>query len=175
MKKPLPLWMSIVVATTLLTLALAPSAVAKDVTYGFNVLGPQTTTNGTETIAVTGAGSFDTTDGTVVASGVFLITNNSNGAVVSAGTWKATGFTSFCSRGGANSGEQGGVLIITVTLFPKGRAPIAGVTMTVNCLIFAPPNNANTCSPVGEGVTVTGTVGDFTTIVRGATLFHLNE
>ena len=175
MKKFLRLCMSILVATTLLTLASAPSAVAKDVTYGFNLLGPQTTTNGTETIAVTGAGSFDKTAGTVVASGVFLITNNSNGSVVSAGTWTATAFDSFCSRGGATSGEQGGVLVITVTLSPNGGAPVTGVTMTVNCLIFAPPNNANTCSPVGEGVTVTGAVGEFTTIVRGATLFHLNE
>lgn len=175
MKKFLPLCFPILVATTLLlTLAPAPAA-AKDLTYSFNLLGPQTATNGTETIAVTGAGSFDKTAGTVVASGVFLITNNSDGSVVSAGTWRATAFDSFCSRGGATSGEQGGVLVITVTLSPKGGEPVTGVTMTVNCLIFAPPNNANTCSPVGEGVTVAGAVGDFTTIVRGATLFHLNE
>jgi hypothetical protein len=66
------------------------------------------------------------------------------------------------------------VLVTTVTLFPKGGEPTS-VTMTVNCLVFAPPNNAGTCSPVGEGVTITGAVGDFTTIVRGATLFHLNQ
>lgn len=175
MKKFLPLCMPILVATALLALAPAPAAVAKDVTYGFNLLGPQMTTNGPETIHVTGGGSFDTTDGMVVASGVFLITNNSNGAVVNAGTWKATAFNSFCSRGGPNSGSQGGVLVITVTLFPKVGAPVTGVSLTVDCLIFAPPNNASTCSPVGEGVTLTGAVGDFTTIVRGATLFHLNQ
>jgi hypothetical protein len=175
MERSVPLWLAILGATALLTLAAAPAAVPQDVTYGFNLLGPQTATNGTQTIAVTGAGSFDPAADTIVASGTFQITNNSNGAVVSAGTWKATAFNSFCSRGGPSSGFQGGVLVITVTLFPIGREPVTGVTLTVNCLIFAPPNNANTCSPVGEGVTVTGAVGGFTTIVRGATLFHLNE
>ena len=175
MKKFLPSCIPILVATTLLTLASAPAAVAKDVSYSFNFVGPQATTNGTQTIAVTGGGSFDPAAKTIVASGAFLIANNSNDAVVSKGTWNATGFTSFCARGGPNSGLQGGVLVITVTLFPAGEEPISSVTLTVNCLIFAPPNNKNTCSPVGEGVTVTGVAGDFTTIVRGATLFHLNE
>ncbi len=71
----------------------------------------------------------------------------------------------FCSRGGPNPGSQGGVLVITVSL--NGGAP---VNMTVNCHIFAPPNNANTCSPGPEGVTV----GSFTNIIRGRTLFNLN-
>jgi hypothetical protein len=169
MKKRVPVWLAILLATTLLTLAAASAAVAKDVTYSFSLLGPQTATNGTQTIAVTGAGSFDPTAATVVASGTFEITNNSNGAVVSAGTWKATAFNSFCSRGGI-SGEQGGVLVITVTLFPKGGEPITGVTLTVNCLI------GSGCSAVAEGVTVTGVAGfsDFTDVMRGATLFHLN-
>ncbi len=118
MKKFVPLWSVILVATALLTLAPAPVAVAKDVTYGFNLIGPQTATNGTQTIAVTGAGSFDPAAETIVASGGFVITNNSNGAVVSGGTWKATAFNSFCSRGGPSSGFQGGVLVMTVTLFP---------------------------------------------------------
>ncbi len=165
MKKFVPAWLAILVATALLTLAPAPAAVAKDLTYSFNLLGPQTATNGTQTIAVTGAGSFDTTAETVVASGVFLITNNSNGAVVSAGTWKATAFNSFCSRGGPSSGFRGGVLVITVTLFPNVGAPITGVSMTVTCLI------GSGCSAGAEGVTV----GNFTDVVRGATLFHLNE
>ena len=169
MKKFVPLWVAILVTTALLTLAPAPAAVAKDLTYGFNLLGPQTATNGTQTIAVTGAGSFDTTAETVVASGAFQITNNSNGAVVSAGTWKATAFNSFCSRGGTISGEQGGVLVITVTLFPKGGEPITGVTLTFTCLI------GTGCSAVAEGVTVTGSAGNFTDVVRGATLFHLNQ
>jgi len=89
---------------------------------------------------------------------------------VSAGTWTATAFNSFCSRSGPNSGEQGGVLTITVTLFPKGGAPITGVTMTVTCRI------GSGCSAGAEGVTLTGVTGfaDFTDVKRGATLFHLN-
>ena len=171
MKKFILLRLAILLVTALLTLAHASAAVAQDVTYGFNLDGPQTATNGTHTIQLTGAGSFDPTAETVVASGAFLITNNSNGAVVRRGTWKATAFNSFCSRGGPNPGTQGGVLVITVTLFPHGGSPLTGLTMTVNCLVFGPPNNAGTCSPVGEGVTV----ADFTTIVTGHTLFHLNE
>jgi hypothetical protein len=159
-----------VVTLALVMLVLtAPTAVAKDVTYGFNLLGPQRATNGTQTINVSGAGSFDPTAETIVASGTFEITNNSNGAVSSAGTWKATAFNSFCSRGGTISGEQGGVLVITVTLFPKGGEPITGVTLTVMCLI-----GTGCPSAVAEGVTVTGSVGDFTNVLRGATLFHLN-
>lgn len=172
MKKFLPLCMSILVATALLTLASAPAAVAKDVTYSFNLVGPQVTTNGTQTIAVTGAGSFDPAAETIVASGGFLIANNSNGAVVSKGTWKATAFTSFCSRGGPNSGSQGGVLVMTVTLSPDGGELITATTMTVTCRITNLPNNA--CSAGSEGINVTGSVGSFTDVVRGATLFHLN-
>jgi hypothetical protein len=62
------------------------------------------------------------------------------------------------------------VLVITVTLFPKGGEPITGVTLTVMCLIGTGCSGA-----VAEGITVTGSVGDFTNVVRGATLFHLNE
>jgi len=160
-----------VVAAIPVMLAVATPAVAQDVTYSFELTGPQTATNGTHTIQLTGAGSFDPTAQTVVASGAFVITNNSNGAVLRRGTWKATAFNSFCPRGGPNAGTQGGVLVITVTLFPNGGGAITGLTMTVNCLVFGPPNNAGTCSPVGEGVTV----ADFTTIVTGRTLFHLNE
>ena len=157
-----------VVATSFLTLALVPAAVAKDVTYSFTLFGPQTATNGTETISVSGGGSFDFTAGQVVASGSFKITDNSTGAVVMKGTWKATAFDSFCSRGGPSSSVQGGVLVIRVTLFPNRGTPITDVTMTITCLV------GSGCSAVAEGVTVTGSVGDFTTAVRGATLFHLN-
>ncbi len=169
MKKFVALSLPMLVATSLLTLALAPAAVATDVTYSFNLVGPQTATDGTEKIRLTGSGSFDPTAGTVVASGSFQITNNSSGAVVSAGTWNATAFNSFCSRGGPNAGLQGGVLVITVTLFPNGGEPITGVTMTVTCRI------GTGCSAGAEGVTVTGSVGSFTDVVRGATLFHLNQ
>ncbi len=175
MKKFLPLWMSILVATALLILASAPAAVAGEVTYSFNLIGPQTASNGTpgtETIAVTGTGSFDAitaTTGTVVASGLFLITNNSTEAVVSAGTWKATGFNSFCPRGGKSPGFQGGVLVITVTLFPRGREPITGVTMTITCAV------GTGCGATKDEIAVTGSIGNFTDTVRAANLFHLNQ
>jgi hypothetical protein len=68
--KPSMVWLGIVLATALLTLAAAPAAVAEDVTYSFNPLGPRTTDNAAlnQTIEVTGSGSFDATAGTVVAS-----------------------------------------------------------------------------------------------------------
>lgn len=170
MKKFVALSLAMLVATILSTLALAPPAVASDPTFSFNFVGPQAAKDdGTgHTIHVTGSGSFDPSDSTVVASGAFAITN-SFGAVVSHGTWKATAFGSFCSRGGPSPGFQGGVLHITVTLFPEGGDPIPGVSMTVTCRL------GTGCSAGKEGVTVTGSVGSFTDVVRGATLFHLNE
>jgi hypothetical protein len=165
MKKFLPLCISTLVATALLTLASAPAAVAQDVTYSFNLVGPQAATNAIHhTIELTGSGSFDPTAATVVASGSFIITNNSNGAVLRRGTWKATAFNGFCPRGGPSPGIQGGVLAMTVTLFPDGGEPIPGHTMTVTCLVGAG------CNAGKEGVTF----ADFAEIVRGATLFHLN-
>lgn len=172
MKKFGTLSFVMLVIATIFMLGVTPPAVAADVTYGFNLVGPQSSTNvSNHTITLTGGGSFDVNAGTVVASGSFTTTNNSNGAVIHRGTWSATAFKSFCSRGGPNSGIQGGVLIITVTLFPDVGNPITGLTMTVNCLVFGSPNNAGTCNPQGEGVTV----GDFVTIVTGRTLFHLND
>jgi hypothetical protein len=166
MKKTLALML----LATLSTLVLAPPAVASS-TYSFNLLGPQTAEDPStsNTIAVTGAGSFDNTAKTVVASGTFAVFSAS-GAELSAGKWKATQFVSFEPFGGPSSGEQGGVLVITLTLFPSGRTPITNVTLTVNCLIDAPPGFTGK-----EGVTVTGAVGDFTETLRGATLFHLNQ
>jgi len=56
-------------------LALASPAVASSPTYSFDVTGPQTDKDpGTNnTLALTGAGSFDPSTGTVVASGAFAI------------------------------------------------------------------------------------------------------
>jgi hypothetical protein len=171
MKKTLALPLAMLLATTLSTLVLAPPAVASSATYSFTLLGPQTaedpSTN--NTIAVTGAGSFDPSANIVVASGTFA-TFSASGSKLSAGKWKATQFVSFQPFGGPSSGEQGGVLVITVTLFPMGRTPIPNVSLTVNCLINAPPGFTGK-----EGVTVTGAVGSFTNTVRGATLFHLNQ
>lgn len=172
MKKFVPPWFATLLATSLLTLALASPAVASSPTYTFNLIGPQMTTNGTQTITMTGTGSFDPSAQTVIASGNFLITDNSNGAVVEAGMWKATAFDSFCPRGGPNPGSQGGVLVITVTLFPKGGEPVTGISLTVTCRVTNQPNNA--CSAGAEGITVTGSAGTFTDVLRGASLFHLN-
>ena len=172
MKKFVPPWLAILLTTTLLMLALASSAVASP-TYSFDLTGPQITKDdGTRnTFTLTGAGSFDPSAKTVVASGTFVILSSS-GSPLSFGTWKATGFDSFCSRSGPNSGIQGGVLVITVTLFPRGGAPTTGVTMTITCLVPSPSDT--TCSPGAEGVTVTGSVGTFTDVLHGRTLFHLN-
>ena len=164
MKKIGTLSFVMLMAAMLFMLAVTPPAVASNVTYSFELTGPQTSTDGTQTIRLTGSGSFDPAAGTVVASGSFTIAKNSNGAVVSKGTWNATAFTSFCSRGGPNPGVQGGVLVITVTLFPDEGNPITSLTMTVNCLV------GSGCNPGEEGVTV----WDFTTIVSGRTLFHIN-
>ncbi len=155
-------------AMLLATLVLTLPVVGSVPTLSFNLLGPQTAGNPSngETIAVTGAGSFDTVSQTVVASGSFAILNAS-GAAISHGIWKATAFDSFTHFAGTSpDGLQGGVLKITVTLFPTGAAPVTGVSMTVNCLINAPPSFTG-----AEGVIV----GDFTNSIRGRTLFHLNQ
>lgn len=169
MKKFVPQWFAILLATTLLTLALASPAVASP-TYSFNLTGPQTSkdvsTNQTVTLAE--AGSFDPSARAIVASGGFVILSSA-GSPLSFGIWKAAAFDSFCPRGGPNARLQGGVLVITVTLFPRGGEPIAGVTITVTCLI------GGGCSPGAEGVTVTGTVGNFADVVHGRTLFNLNQ
>jgi hypothetical protein len=172
MKNFIPL-STMLVATILLMLALAPRAVASDPTFSFDLTGPQVVKDdGTgKTIQVTGAGSFDPTAGTVVASGAFAIANP-GGAVVSHGTWNATAFNSFCPRGGPNFGAQGGVLLITVTLSPTVGNSVTNVTMTINCLI--PSESDTTCNPGAEGITVVGMVGDFTDVLRGRTLFQMN-
>jgi hypothetical protein len=150
--------------------AFASPAVASDATYSFDLTGPQINKdpNTNQTIALAGTGSFDTSARTVVASGPFAIFSAS-GSPLSSGIWKATGFVSFCPRSGPNSGTQGGVLVITVTLFPHDGEPVTGVTLTVTCLV------GTGCNPGAEGATVTGTVGNFTDVLHGRTLFHLNQ
>jgi hypothetical protein len=170
MKKFVTLSLMMLAGATVLMLAVARQAAPKEATCTFNLIGPQTTKDdGTgNTIRMTGTGSFETPAGPVVASGAFAIFDSS-GSEISAGTWKATAFGSFEPFGGKTPGEQGGVLHITVTLFPAGAGPVTDVSMTVTCLINEPAGFLGT-----EAVTVTGTVGDFTDVVRGATLFHLN-
>jgi hypothetical protein len=70
-------------------LALASPALASEPTYSFDLTGPQTDKdpNTNHTIALTGAGSFDPSTRTVVASGAFAIFSSS-GSPLSFGTWK---------------------------------------------------------------------------------------
>ncbi len=145
---------------------LATPVAASDTTYSFNIVGPNTSgkPSSGESIRVTGDGSFDTAAGTVVASGSFT-ESSSSGSVIARGTWNATAFVSFSPFGGPSPGLQGGQLVMTVTLFPHGGPPQPGLSMSVTCLVGSPPPGAV------EGVTV----GDFTGVIRGATLFHLNQ
>jgi hypothetical protein len=156
---------SIIALSSLVMLWFFATAQASGTSNGFNLVGPQTTTDPStgNTIRTTGGGSFDTTAGTVVASGSFTI-SDSSGAVISKGTWTATGFGSFQSFGGPRPGFQGGQLQMTVTLSFNGGGQETGQPMSVTCLINAPPGFT-------EGITVS----TFTVINRGATLFHLNQ
>ncbi len=156
----------VTVALVMLVLA-APAAVAGKTTVSFNLIGPQITANPATgaTIVTTGAGSFDPSAKVVVGSGLFA-QFNADGSVAARGKWLATGFVGFDAFGGPNPGSQGGQLQITVTLFFQGGGQQTGVPMSINCLINAPPGFIG-----DEGVTL----GDFTTPVRGRTLFHLNQ
>lgn len=77
--------------------------------YGFNMVGPNASKDPSSgnTIKVVGGGSFDTTAGTVVATGSFA-EFDASGSVIAQGTWQATAFVSFVSYGGPSPGFQGG-------------------------------------------------------------------
>jgi len=158
-----------VLAMLLLTLAsmvaLAPAAFAAATANSFNLTPPNTATAPSgpfmgDTIRVTGSGTFDASTGAIVASGSFTHTH-STGTVVARGTWVATGFTSFVGFGGPSPGFQGGQLLFTATLFPDGGSPHTGIPMSVTCLFGSPPPGFE------EGTTV----GDFTTVAGGTTIF----
>jgi hypothetical protein len=156
-------WKRTMVGGVVVFLAFGGTATAADV-IGFNLVGPQVTKSSSDgsSITTTGSGSFDTA-GTVVAGGSFSV-RDANGSVTAHGSWAATGFTHFDSYGGPNSGHEGGKLLITVTLFPQGGSPQAGLPMDITCEIFAPVITF-------EGVTV----GKFDTPEFGHTLFHQNN
>ena len=139
----------------------ARAATASGTIYSFNLVGPNTATNGTDTIRTTGSGSFNPDAATVSASGSFTHML-SDGSVFARGTWVATGFNSFTGFGGPSNGLQGGVLMITVTLFPNGGAPHTGVSMTITCVINSPGGHE-------EGTTVDG----FDEPTGGTTLMHI--
>ncbi len=141
----------------------AATATASATGFSFNFEGPVLVENPItgDTLRLTGAGTFNPTAGAVAASGSFTHFL-SDGSVFRRGTWAATGFTSFTGFGGPNNGLQGGVLALTVTLFPDGGAPVTGVPMTITCMIFAPPGTE-------EGVTLDG----FTELTSGTSVMHV--
>ncbi len=152
-----------------LVLAMAaifsPLAKAQGAVYSFELDTPNTAADGDgNVIQVTGAGKFDTS-GTVHATGSFSI-SSSTGALIARGIWRATDFDEFLPFGGPAPGFQGGVLEITVTLFPAGDAPVTGLPMKIVCHINAPPGFTD---PEGT------TVGPFTEVTGGLTLFNLHQ
>ena len=85
----------------LLITLMGPLAMAQADTWTFNLVGAPVAVNinspGGESIHMTGAGTFDTGMGLVVASGAYELFNafdHPNGPIVR-GTWHATGFVSF--------------------------------------------------------------------------------
>jgi hypothetical protein len=166
--KKLATYLSVTILAAMLSiLALVWPAAATDLTYSFTLTGPQVAEdpNTSNTIRVTGSGSFDTSARTVIGSGSFAMFN-SGGAVISRGTWNATSFVSFDSFGGFSPGFQGGVLKIIVTLSPDAGTAVTGVSMTVTCRVNAPSNFKG-----DEGIII----GSFTKTIAGHTLFHLND
>jgi hypothetical protein len=140
---------------------------AQAAVYGFNLGPPNTSLNPStgDTIRVTGGGTFDTTLGTVLANGAYSV-RNAAGAVTERGTWAATAFGDFEALGGLTPGVQGGVLHITVTLFPNGGAPRTNVPVTVIC----PFEESEGVFDEDDDGTI---VGNFAVPTGGITVFHL--
>ncbi len=165
---------AIIVLTALFALALVQPILATHATsstYSFNLIGPNTAlaTVGPfsgDTIRITGDGSFDLASASVTASGSFTHYCASCGGIIR-GTWVATGFTSFTAYGGPSPGIQGGLLVITVTLFPNAGSPHPGAILQVSCLVDAPSGAPD------EGITIPNF--GFTESTGGHTLFHLNS
>src|SRR2546428_4824980 len=138
---------SVLIMTSLLALAISLpllTAHASSSTYSFNLKGPNTAlaTVGPftgDTIRLTGSGNFDPSSSTVTATGSFTHYCASCGGIIR-GTWVATGFTSFTPYGGPNPGTQGGLLVITVTLFPNGGFPPPRARFPNICPDNTPPS-----------------------------------
>ncbi len=153
------------VTAALLAVALVPAA-AQAADYSFSIDGPNTAVNpdNDDVLQTTGAGTFDTTDGGVVAHGRFTHLD-SDGAVIVRGRWSATAFVGFDSFGGPSPGFQAGVLDITVDFFPVGGDAVTGLAMRVVCDV----PGFTTGEPIGT------TVGDFNTPTGGFTLFNHHQ
>ncbi len=118
-----------------------------------------------DTIRVGGDGTFDPTTGAVTGTGAYTI-RNAAGKTVSKGTWVAAAFVHFDAHGGLSNGLQGGVLDITVTLVSDSGAAVSDVPMEVLC-----PFADGVFQEENDGVKV----GDFTTLLSGETVFHIEE
>src|SRR5881394_2521987 len=106
---------------------------AQAATWTFNLPKACTSQNAAgDTLRVTGEGAFDPGAGAVAGSGNYSI-RNAQGKATARGSWSATAFVGFNSQGGLNNGQQGGILNITVTLYPGGGAPQTGILMSVIC------------------------------------------
>ena len=153
-------------APTVLAIFLTASS-AQAAVYHFELQGLNTAVDSFgNVIAINGQGNFDTTQPTVKASGTYTV-YDSTGAVTSKGKWVATDFVSFAPGGGVNNGFQTGLLRLSITLRPKGGAPIPNVPMSVFCEPGEVPGPAEADS--GDGTTV----GNFTINAHGFTLFQL--
>ena len=158
---------SIAVMLALAAVSALNARTAQAAVYHFELQGLNTAADASgNVIAINGQGNFDTTQGTVKASGSYMV-DDSTGAVTSRGTWVATDFVSFEPGGGVNNGFQTGLLDIDITLRPKGGVPITSVSMSVFCEPGEAPGPADVDS--GDGTTV----GGFTVDAHGFTLFQL--
>ena len=142
--------------------------------YSFNLIGPNqalatNTIPGTPieagaVLRLTGSGLFNLSSATASGGGSFTH-YNPDGSVFARGTWVVTGFQSFTPYGGASSGIQGGLLLVTITIIGP-EATFAGLTLQVSCEVNAPSG-----SP-GEGTTI---LGLFPVPDGGRTLFHISS
>ena len=167
----------LVVLTSLLFIAsftpVLQARTASSSAYSFNLIGPNSalapnTIPGTpiaagDILRLTGSGAFDTVAGTASGGGSFTH-YKPDGTAFARGTWVVTGFQSFKSYGGPNGGKQGGLLLVTVTLFGP-EITFAGLTLQVSCIIDAPTGSPD------EGTTLPGL---FSEPVGGSTLIHVS-
>ena len=159
--------MSVISSFMLLAALLASVATARAAIYNFQLDGPNTAADAAgNVIAITGSGRFDTTEKTVAASGSFTV-YDSQGTVLSKGTWAANKFVAFESYGGLNRGFETGLLQMSIALWTRRGSPIPGILpMTVYCEPGEVPGPAEANSE--DGITV----GQFTESTGGFTLFQ---
>jgi hypothetical protein len=118
-------------------------------------------------IAQDGFGTFSTS--AISGSGTFTIFHGgfSSANVSRHGTWHVTSMVGFTSFGGFGPRAEGGQLVVkAVWIFDNGQT-ITGVTVTVTCLLGAPPAGLH------EGTTQVGPGILLSTPVAGVTIFTL--